>query len=174
MNSLKISLSSGIDNKEIQDHLLGEIKETDNSQSEPCMRPEKYESKLAQRKLLSIVAPSAVSVEVNQKKGKISYSLLQTANFVDALMIKANALPMEKHVIHAVVRTTLNPNVRLGQEGPVIVDLSLSQGMTQGGQIGPMEKNRCSQRCNVHEIEECHDESSMEDLNEQVQCLFYS
>ena len=33
-------------------------------------------------------------------------------------------------------------------------------------------KNRCSHRCNVHEIEECHDD--MADLNKQVQSLFYS
>ena len=31
---------------------------------------------------------------------------------------------------------------------------------------------RCTHKCRVHEINECHDD--MEDLNEQVQSLFYS
>ena len=35
-------------------------------------------------------------------------------------------------------------------------------------------KNRCSHRCNVRKIheDECHEDSSMEDLTEQVQSLF--
>ena len=60
---LKDQFIFGIYNKEIQDHLLGEIKETDNSVRVTCMRPEKIESKLGQRKLLGIVTPTALSVE---------------------------------------------------------------------------------------------------------------
>ena len=74
---------------------------------------------------------------------------------------------MAKAVTNVVVKTTLEPSA-----DPVLVDLSLSQSVTQGGQIGPIEKNRCSHRCNVHEInEECHDDIG--DLTEQVQSLFY-
>ena len=34
-------------------------------------------------------------------------------------MIKVCALPLEKIAVHVVVRTTLNLNARIGQEGPV-------------------------------------------------------
>ena len=40
---------------------------------------------------------------------------------------------------------------------------------------GANRKNKCSHRCNVHDIdieEECHDD--MEDLTDQVQSLFYA
>ena len=48
--------------------------------------------------------------------------------------------------------------------------MDLSQSVTQEkGQMEPDAKNRCC----VHEIEECHDDSWIEDLNEQVQSLFY-
>ena len=32
---------------------------------------------------------------------------------------------------------------------------------------------KCTHRCNVHEIEECHDDNSVENLMEQVQSFFY-
>ena len=48
-------------NKEIQDHLLGEINETDNS-VKSLYEARKIESKLAQRKMLGIANPGLVSV----------------------------------------------------------------------------------------------------------------
>ena len=66
---LKDQFIFGIYDKEIQDHLLGEIKETDNS-VRSLYEARKIESKLAQRKLLRIVTPTAVSVEAIRKKGK--------------------------------------------------------------------------------------------------------
>ena len=51
--------------------------------------------------------------------------------------------------------------------------------MTQEGQMEPTlstEKNRCSHRCNVHDIDienDCHDDNSVDDLADQVQPLFY-
>ena len=59
---LKDQFIFGIYNKEIQDHLLGEINETDNS-VKSLYEARKIESKLAQRKLLGIVTPTALSVE---------------------------------------------------------------------------------------------------------------
>ena len=50
---LKDQFIFGIENKEIQDHLLGEIKETDNS-VRALYVARKSESKLAQRKVLGI------------------------------------------------------------------------------------------------------------------------
>ena len=59
---LKDQFIFGIYNKEIQDHLLGEIKENDNS-VRSLYEARKIESKLAQRKLLGIVTCTALSVE---------------------------------------------------------------------------------------------------------------
>ena len=59
---LKDQLIFGIYNKEIQDHLLGEIKETDNS-VKSLYEARKTESKLAQRKMLGIANPGLVSVD---------------------------------------------------------------------------------------------------------------
>ena len=58
---LKDQFIFGIHNKEIQDHLLGEIKETDNS-VRALYEARKIESKLAQRKMLGIANPNLVSV----------------------------------------------------------------------------------------------------------------
>ena len=69
---LKDQFIFGLYNKEIQDHLLGEISETDNS-VKALYEPRKIESKLAQRKLLGIVTPSALSVKA-VRKGFKTYS----------------------------------------------------------------------------------------------------
>ena len=64
---LKDQFIFGIYNKEIQDHLLGEIKETDNS-VRSLYEARKIESKLAQRQMLGIVNPSTLmSVEAIKK-----------------------------------------------------------------------------------------------------------
>ena len=84
-------------------------------------------------------------------------------------MTKVSALPLAKLVINVVERTTLELYASPERS------MYLSQGVTQEkGQMEPTlstEKNRCLHRCNVHEIHEddCHDDSSIEDLNEQVQ-----
>ena len=71
---LKDQFIFGLYNKEIQDHLLGEISETDNS-VKALYKARKIESKLAQRKMLGIVTPAAISVEAihrslkNKSKG---------------------------------------------------------------------------------------------------------
>ena len=75
---LKDQFIFGVDNKEIQDHLLGEIKETDNS-VRALYEARKIESKLAQRKMLGITIPDLVSVdELRNKstnfKGKPQYT----------------------------------------------------------------------------------------------------
>lgn len=56
---LKDQFIFGLQNKKFQDHLLGELSETDNSVRafyEVC----RVESKLEQRKMLGIITPSAV------------------------------------------------------------------------------------------------------------------
>ena len=70
---LKDQFIFGIENKEIQDHLLGEISEMDNSVKD-LYEARKIESKLAQRKMLGIVNPtSLVSVDDIKRNGKGQY-----------------------------------------------------------------------------------------------------
>ena len=66
---LKDQFIFGIENKEIQDHLLGEISETDNS-IKALYQARKVESKLAQRKMLGIVNSSLVSVHAIRKNSQ--------------------------------------------------------------------------------------------------------
>ena len=67
---LKDQFIFGICNKEIQDHLLGEIKETDNS-VRALYEARKIESKLAQRQMLGIVNSGMVSVDAIKSTRKI-------------------------------------------------------------------------------------------------------
>ena len=64
---LKDQFIFGIHNKEIQGHLLGEIKETDNS-VRALYEARKIESKLAQRKMLGIANLNLVSVDEIRNK----------------------------------------------------------------------------------------------------------
>ena len=69
---LKDQFIFGIYNKEIQDHLIGEIKETDNS-VKSLYEARKIESKLAQRKILGIVTPTVLSVEAIKRGFKYDH-----------------------------------------------------------------------------------------------------
>ena len=124
-------------NKEIQDHLLGEIKETDNSERS-LYEVRKIESKLAQRQLLGIVTPSAVSVEAISKKGKHTH--YSNCKFCRCTHDKGECPAFGKTCNSSGGKNHFDLNVRISQEGPVIVDLS--QGVTQGGQVGPSEKTQ--------------------------------
>ena len=66
---LKDQFIFGIENKEIQDHLLGEISESDNS-VKALYEARKIESKLAKRKMLGIVNTNLVSVHAIKKNSK--------------------------------------------------------------------------------------------------------
>ena len=66
---LKDQFIFGLHNKEIQDHLLGEISEMDNS-VRALYEARKVEPKLAQRKMLGIVTPAALSVEAIHRSFK--------------------------------------------------------------------------------------------------------
>ena len=68
---LKDQCRFGIENKEIQYHLLGEISESDNS-IKVLYEARKVESKLSQRKMLGIVKPSVVSIDVIKRNSKYS------------------------------------------------------------------------------------------------------
>ena len=98
---LKDQFIFGLYNKEIQDHLLGEISETDNS-VKALHEARKIEAKLAQRKLLGIVTPAALSVEAIKEASKLNLTLTQIltlitqiVNFVGKHTIRGNVQPSE-------------------------------------------------------------------------------
>ena len=67
---LKDQFIFGIENKEIHDHLLGEISEMDKS-IKTLYEARKIESKFAQRKILGIMNPnSLVSVDAIKNRSK--------------------------------------------------------------------------------------------------------
>ena len=121
---LKDQFIFGLYNKEIQDHLLGEISEMDNS-VKALYEARKIESKLAQRKMLGIVTPAALSVEAIHRSFKSKYNptqkthtltlIIQIVNSVANLTIREGALHMAKCVTIVAVKITLNQSVRLNQ-----------------------------------------------------------
>ena len=100
----------GIHNKEIQDHLLGEISETDNS-VKSLYEARKIESKLEQRKMLGIVTPDRL-VDVNAVK-RIRSDSTRIAITVDIVMVRETALLMANIVTIVVERTILQRNANI-------------------------------------------------------------
>ena len=76
---LKDQFIFGIENKDIQDHLLGEISETDNS-VKALYKARKIESKLEQCKLLGIVKPDSL-VDVNVVKKKVRFQKVHDCDY---------------------------------------------------------------------------------------------
>ena len=111
---LKDQFIFGIENKEIQDQLLGEISETDSS-VKALYKARKIESKLEQCKLLGIVTPDRLVDVHTVKKGKSNY--YDDCKFCVNLMINESVLLMVKLATSAVVRTTLKPNVLKFKKG---------------------------------------------------------
>ena len=179
---LKDQFIFGLYNKEIQDHLLGEISETDNS-VKALYEARKIESKLAQRKMLGIVTPAALSVEAihrnfksktrSQSKASKLKQITQIANSVVSPMIRESVLLTARSVTIVVVKTTLNQNV--DQVGD----------LTQTGPRGSKSSHRCGKcghkkvDCVEYSQESDSSESDSEskgihDLTDQVRSLFYN
>ena len=175
---LKDQFIFGIYNKEIQDHLLGEIKETDNS-VRSLYEARKIESKLAQRKLLEIVTPTALSVEPIKRGFKYDHRNDDHRDFKGQQHDQKCdycgwSHRRGKRNCPAFGKTCDKCG---GQNHLRIVCKSKeSESKHDSKRPNGARKNRCSHRCNVHEIneDECHEDSSMEDLTEQVQSLFYA
>ena len=86
---LKDQFIFGIHNREIQDHLLGEIYETNNS-VKSLYKARNIESKLEQSKFLGIVTPDRL-VDINAiKKGGKSSSGIQDCNYCGQNHSKGN------------------------------------------------------------------------------------
>ena len=131
---LKDQFIFGRFNKEIQDHLLGEISETDNS-VKALYEARRIESKLAQRKMLGILTPAALSVEAIHRSFKNSLSLnltqeilkqiTQIVNSVVNPMTRESVLHTAKCATTVAIKTTLNQSA------------NLRPNLTQRGKLNP-------------------------------------
>ena len=158
---LKDQFIFGLYNKEIQDHLLGEISETDNS-VKALYEARKIESKLAQRKMLGIVTPAALSVEAihrnfkskskSQSKGFKSHTDYTDCKFCGKSHNKGECPAYGKCATIVVVKTTLNQNVdqvgdltQIGQEGLSLLENVASVAIRKWTVLNTVKKNRMSQ-----------------------------
>ena len=158
---LKDQFIFGIYNKEIQDHLLGEIKETDNS-VRALYEARKIESKLAQRKMLGIANPNLVSVD--ELKKSTSFNKSKDAPKIDCRYCgrnhKKGDCPAFGRECHKCGRKNHFSKMCKSESKHDLRKLRQATG-------------RCTHKCIVHEVnEEC--QNDMENLTDQVQSLFYS
>ena len=157
-----------IHNKEIQDHLLGEIKETDNS-VRALYEARKIELKLAQRQMLGIVNPNVVSMDA--VKIDMSYKYMIVI-IVDIPMERVSVQLMEKYATDVVRKTTLRRKCRQRSNR----SSGGSKENCDSRRSDKTKRNRCMHMCNVHEIhDDCHsdNDNAVDNLTEQVQSLFY-
>ena len=142
---LKDQFIFGIYNKEIQDHLLGEINETDNS-VKSLYEARKIELKLAQRKLLGIVTPTALSVEAIKRGFKYDHGNSNDDHRDFKSQKKCDYCGRShrrgKRNCPAFGKTCDKCGGKKNTSGLCVspVTKNLSQSVTQEGQIGPREK----------------------------------
>ena len=159
---LKDQLIFGIHNKEIQDHLLGEIKVTDNS-VRALYEARKIESKLAQRQMLGIVNPGLVSVDEIRNK---STKQISDCKFCGHTHERHNCPDFGKECHKCGGKNHFGKMCRFFKESKSKFESRHdSRKMSKA-------KGRCSHKCKFHEINKC--QNDMEDLTEQVQSLFYN
>ena len=104
---LKDQFIFGLHNKEIQDHLLGEIKETDNS-VRALYEARKIESKLQQRQMLGIVNPNVCQRGCCKNKfAKPRAEKFAIVIIVDVPMVRVSVQHLAKNVTDVVRKTTL-------------------------------------------------------------------
>ena len=155
---LKVQFIFGLFNKEIQDHLLGELSETDNS-VKALYKARKIESKLEQRKLLGIVTPRTIGMDtIKSGKNRSSHEKCDYCG-QHHKKGKQNCLAFGK---------ICN---KYGQKNHFKAMCRSSEGSRK---CRSDRTKKCTYRCNVHEMnQECQDDTGMEDLADQVQSLFY-
>ena len=159
---LKDQFIFGIYNKEIQDHLLGKIKETDNS-VRALYEARRVESKLAQRKMLGIANPNLVSVDKLKKSTGFNKSKVNHRIECDKCGCSHGKrdCPVYGKECH-----------KCGHKNH-FNKMCKSKSKRDSRRPRQANGNRCTHRCRVHEVNiEC--QNDMDDLSDQVQSLFYS
>ena len=168
---LKGQFIFGIHNKEVQDYLLGEISETDNS-VKSLYEARKIESKLEKRKMLGVVTPDHL-VDDNAVKKKVRFH--KDCDYCRHSHNKVNCPAFSK---------TCN---RCGRKNHFAKKCKQNDGDSKSHKR-PRSKGDCDQRCKscgnfkkISSIEmdlDCEgcstgNSNHMEDLTDQVQSLFY-
>ena len=179
---LKDQFIFGLYNKEIQDHLLGEISEMDNS-VKALYEARKIESKLAQRKMLGIVTPAALSVEAihrNFKPKSKSKSHTQSHTHTDYTDCKFCGKSHDKGKCPAYGNVCNN----CGHKNHFESKCKSSRGSNSDRPRGSKFSRKCG-KCGHKKVdcieysqesdnsESDSDSKGMQDLTEQVQSLFY-
>ena len=164
---LKDQFIFGIHNKEIQDHLLGEIKETDNS-VRALYEARKVESKLAQRKMLGIANPSLVNVDELKKSTSFSRSKdthKSECKFCGCSHARRSCPAYGRECYKCGEKNHFSNMCR---------SLRSRNSESKRDSRRPRQANKkCTKcKCRVHEISEC--QNDMDDLSEKFQSLFYS
>ena len=182
---LKDQFIFGLYNKEIQDHLLGEISESDNS-VKALYEARKIESKLAQRKMLGIVTPSTLSVEA-VKKGFKTHSYSHSNTHTDFSNCKYCGKAHNKGECPAYGKVCNRCGRKNHFESKCISSLGSKSNSERSGKTkGKFSRkcDKCGHSKKVNCIEYDHDSDSLDDseeihssriqdLSEQVQSLFY-
>ena len=157
---LKDQFIFGTENKEIQDNLLGEISETDNS-VRSLYEAWKFESKLAQRKLLGIVTQSVLDIDA-VKRGKNSH-FSSDCKFCGKSHDRGECPAYGK---------TCN-----GCGGKNHLEAKCTRKPQKKGKSHKSYKSwkcdKCGHFKKVDSVECDHDSNDMDDLVDQVQSLFY-
>ena len=172
---LKDQFIFGLYNKEIQDHLLGEISETDNS-VKALYEARRIESKLAQRKMLGIVTPAALSVEAihrsfkNKSKGFKSQTDYTDCKFCGRSHDKGKC-PAYGKVCNNCGRKNHFESKCMLKSNSDRPKKSKSKFSHKCGKCGHKKVDYIE--CDHDSSESDSDSKGIEDLTEQVQSLFY-
>ena len=170
----------GLCNKEIQDHLLGEIFEMDNS-VKALYEARKIESKLAQRKMLGIITPAALSVEAIHRSFKNkSKSRSQSNAHTDYTDCKFCGKSHDKGKCPAYGKVCNNCGRKNHFESKCqssSKSKSNSERKTKSFQkCGKCDHKKvdCVEYSQEESDESDSDSNGMKDLTEQIQSLFYN
>ena len=179
MNSLKISLYLVYTTRRYRIIFSGEISESDNS-VKALYEARKIKSKLAQRKMLGIVTPSALSVEAVRKGFKThSHSHSNTHTRTDFSDCKFCGKAHNKRECPAYGKVCN----RCGQKNHFESKCRSSQ--RSNSERSGRTKSKFSQKCDKcghkkvdcieygHDSDNSDDSKEIQDLSEQVQSLFY-
>ena len=169
---LKDQFLFGVHNKEIQDHLLGEISEVDKSMK-ALYEARKIESKHKQHKLLGTVNPSSLT-SIDAIKAQ-KFSRRKDCNFCGQSHKrgKQNCSAFGKTCDKCGEKNHFKNVCKSSKSGS-----SSRHGSDRDRSC--RTKGKCTHRCDIHEVdccddssENCTDNTDMNDLTEQVQSLFY-
>ena len=169
---LKDQFLFGVYKKEIQDHLLGEISETDNS-VKALYEARKIESKHEQCKLLGIVSPNSLTTIdaikcTFSREGKLCDFCGRNHK-----RGKQNCLAFGKNYNKCGGKNHFKNVCKYEKSGS-------SRRHGSDRDRSSRTKSKCTHRCDIHEVDCCDDSpknstesTDMDDLADQVQSLFY-